>query len=143
MISEFQNYAVFFFLASHFPGFFIFERDQKIYNIRRLTRGAGTHLVLELRKMGNERSRESGGEHIMYLFGQRYVLSGTSHQGEPVRIPYLCYRKNFTPTHVGGYTTDTGWGCMYRVSQMLIAHVLVRSSQTVRIASTDGREIFA
>lgn len=44
-------------------------------------------------------------------------------------IIYFCYRKNFPPiysnkTFKTSYTSDSGWGCMIRCSQMLISKAL-------------------
>lgn len=40
---------------------------------------------------------------------------------------WMSYRAGFVPikSSNGGYSTDTGWGCMLRVGQMLLAHVLM------------------
>ena len=40
------------------------------------------------------------------------------------QIPRITYRYGFTP--VDGWYSDTGWGCMIRVAQMMIAHTLMR-----------------
>jgi len=43
-------------------------------------------------------------------------------------IPYMSYRKGFVPLRGGlGLTSDAGWGCTLRVSQMLVAFALQRA----------------
>ena len=37
---------------------------------------------------------------------------------------WFTYRSNFPEIHPYGYTSDAGWGCMLRASQMLVAHAL-------------------
>jgi len=38
---------------------------------------------------------------------------------------WITYRSNFQPLP-GNITTDSGWGCMIRAGQMLIANLLIR-----------------
>lgn len=40
------------------------------------------------------------------------------------QIPWMTYRDGFVP--IEGYWSDTGWGCMIRVAQMMISHTLMR-----------------
>ena len=40
------------------------------------------------------------------------------------QIPWMSYRDGFVS--VDGYCSDTGWGCMIRVAQMMIAHTLMK-----------------
>lgn len=40
------------------------------------------------------------------------------------QFPWITYRDGFIP--VDGWWSDTGWGCMIRVAQMMIAHTLMR-----------------
>lgn len=47
------------------------------------------------------------------------------------KILYFCYRKNFPPISSiknpkSTYTSDTGWGCMIRCSQMMVARALYK-----------------
>lgn len=75
----------------------------------------------------------------IWLLGVCYKLSSEdSPQGDPVRSsgfaafvedfssrPLLTYRKGFDPIGDSKYTSDAGWGCMLRSSQMLVAQALV------------------
>lgn len=41
-------------------------------------------------------------------------------------LHYFSYRKDFAAIDPAGLTSDSGWGCMLRTAQMMLAHVLVR-----------------
>ena len=55
----------------------------------------------------------------------------TKLQSKLSKIIYFCYRKNFLPIYSNKsskttYTSDSGWGCMIRCSQMLVARALYK-----------------
>lgn len=38
--------------------------------------------------------------------------------------PWMSYRSDFK--EINGFTSDSGWGCMIRVGQMLLAHTFIQ-----------------
>lgn len=55
----------------------------------------------------------------LWLLGFQY---NTVHEEQLQSFPYMTYRKGFAPLmHESGLTSDAGWGCTLRVSQMLVA----------------------
>src|SRR5581483_8196230 len=38
---------------------------------------------------------------------------------------FCCYRKDFPPIEPAFHTTDTGWGCMHRTGQSLLAQAFL------------------
>jgi hypothetical protein len=45
-------------------------------------------------------------------------------QDQLILLPWISYRCGFT--EIDGYTSDTGWGCMIRVAQMMLCTTLMR-----------------
>ena len=73
----------------------------------------------------------------VWLVGKKYDASEHGDQDELMSsilhhvqsIPYMSYRKGFMPlTGDSGLTSDAGWGCTLRVSQMLVALALQRAT---------------
>jgi hypothetical protein len=73
----------------------------------------------------------------VWLVGKKYDASEHGDQDELMSsilhhvqsIPYMSYRKGFTPLKGdSGLTSDAGWGCTLRVSQMLVALALQRAT---------------
>lgn len=67
-------------------------------------------------------------EEPVYILGTKY---STFHELDDLRNDvtskiWLTYRKNFPAISGTDHTCDTGWGCMLRCGQMVIAEALVR-----------------
>jgi cysteine protease ATG4 len=62
----------------------------------------------------------------MYLLGRSYHLSEdvAARQADEESLLYFSYRNEFSELSPYGYTSDAGWGCMLRASQMLLAQAL-------------------
>ncbi|XP_076454099.1 cysteine protease ATG4B-like isoform X2 [Babylonia areolata] len=61
------------------------------------------------------------------ILGRMYsTLHDMEELKDDIRSRIWCtYRKNFISIGSSGQTTDTGWGCMLRCGQMMLAHTLV------------------
>ena len=87
----------------------------------------------------------------LWLLGFKYNSIQEEHLQS---FPYMTYRKGFAPLmHGNGLTSDAGWGCTLRVSQMLVASSIYTStsdwqerervfSDTMRKAASTTMEAF-
>jgi hypothetical protein len=68
----------------------------------------------------------STSEPVEYIMiNTREVIKHKSKMHDYVaQIPWITYRDGFDP--IDGFCSDSGWGCMIRVAQMMIAHTLTR-----------------
>ncbi|XP_049517584.1 cysteine protease ATG4B isoform X1 [Dermacentor silvarum] len=67
-------------------------------------------------------------EEPVYILGRKY---STFHELDDLRTNitskvWLTYRRNFPAISGTDYTSDTGWGCMLRCGQMVVAEALMR-----------------
>ncbi|XP_075744954.1 autophagy-related 4a isoform X5 [Rhipicephalus microplus] len=67
-------------------------------------------------------------EEPVYILGTKY---STFHELDDLRSNitskiWLTYRKNFPSISGTDYTSDTGWGCMLRCGQMVVAEAVMR-----------------
>lgn len=67
-------------------------------------------------------------EEPVYILGTKY---STFHELDDLRSNitskiWLTYRKNFPAISGTDYTSDTGWGCMLRCGQMVVAEAVMR-----------------
>lgn len=57
-------------------------------------------------------------------------------------IPWFTYREGFRP--IEGFSSDTGWGCMIRVAQMMLSNTLMRHiNQKMATESPDEVQLTA
>mmetsp|Transcript_2850 Transcript_2850/g.4487 ORF Transcript_2850/g.4487 Transcript_2850/m.4487 type:complete len:491 (+) Transcript_2850:120-1592(+) len=61
-----------------------------------------------------------------FILGKRYARERDDHERVAVEqsLFWFTYRAGFTEIQPYGYTSDAGWGCMLRASQMLLAQAL-------------------
>ena len=71
-------------------------------------------------------------EACIWMLGKKYTTA-TEFEKDFESIVWCSYRRNFPrlvgknpPEEVGTFTNDAGWGCMIRVTQMMLAEVLQR-----------------
>ncbi len=59
----------------------------------------------------------------IYIFNEKYSKQDENIINKLKNIPWFSYRKDFDPIKEKDtiYTSDAGWGCMLRVSQMILA----------------------
>ena len=72
-----------------------------------------------------ELNKLKNAHHPIYLFSKKYEQSDFEKLEDKInKIIYFCYRRNFPPIKSKSgslYTSDSGWGCMLRCSQMILA----------------------
>uniref|UniRef100_A0A8R1I5Y9 Cysteine protease n=1 Tax=Caenorhabditis japonica TaxID=281687 RepID=A0A8R1I5Y9_CAEJA len=85
-------------------------------------------------KWMSDRSDEYGGEHAVVFLGRIYPMS-KDESGMSMGFQNFCsdyyskiwitYRTDFPPLLDSDTTTDCGWGCMIRTTQMMTAHAIM------------------
>ncbi|KAH7815500.1 Autophagy-related protein 4 A (Atg4A) [Monocercomonoides exilis] len=77
--------------------------------------------------------RADGAKGLIYMMGMRYTKKEDDSPDSYLKFRedeysrfLFTYRKNFPQIHNSGKTSDKGWGCMLRTSQMLLGEALSR-----------------
>lgn len=62
----------------------------------------------------------------IHLIGGQTLRIGDDEELQSIiqAFPYISYRSDFN--EVGGFTSDSGWGCMIRVGQMMLAYTTMQ-----------------
>ncbi|RAL39956.1 hypothetical protein DM860_008096 [Cuscuta australis] len=103
--------------------------------LRRFVSGSSMRRILGFTRTGIP----SGSKSEIWLLGSCYrVAQDGDHSVDPTQTEgyasfvedfssriFITYRKGFPPIGESKYTSDSGWGCMIRSSQMLVAQALL------------------
>lgn len=66
----------------------------------------------------------------VWMLGRRYPVVDPAFVKEVRKIIWCTYRTGFEAINGAGLTSDSGWGCMIRTGQMVVAEGLQRSGRT-------------
>ena len=61
------------------------------------------------------------------IIGRSHLVNSKEFKKLMLDIPWVTYRSNFKS--IDGYTSDSGWGCMIRVAQMMLANTLINTNR--------------